>query len=261
MSFLDTTAGKIVGGPIGMAYNALRPNGSQQGYAPLPFDYGENNTVDNARIAQALQQGLGRAPTQNEIEQYAKYIKTGDLTYADIGQISQSMPEADRARLEANLGRFGDVLNAQNDAILGQAAARANSQFSSMGRPVTSAQTASVLQAGGQLAQARQAALADFYGKGLNYNQSIYQSQGQNALARGYQKEDSRTAFNRSLLGYQTQRNDFNTDLANEELRRKTQAWKSLPFTLAGTALGAKFGGPAGAGAGAQIGRDVGGLF
>ncbi len=260
MGFFDSDAGRVAAGwstgGLSEAYRAMRPNGSSQGYAPLPFE-NPNNAVDVGRITQALQQGLGRMPTQNEIDQYSKYVKTGDLDYGEIGQIAQGLPEADRARLDQYATQFGDKLNAQNGAILDQAGAAANSRFTSLGRANTSAMGASVLAAGGQLAQQRQSALAAFYGRGLQNNMNAYQEQGQNALGRGQALGDSRTAFNRGLLGYQTQRNDYGADLYNQELKNKKQAFGQLTGGLGGAAVGGILGGAPGA----RVGAGVGGLF
>jgi hypothetical protein len=212
------------------------------------------------KISQELQKGLGRAPTQNEINQYAKYVKTGDLDYGEIGQIASGLPEAEKVRLDQYATQFGDKLNEQNKAILDQAGAAANSRFASLGRPNTSAMGASVLQAGGQLAQARQSALADFYGRGLGQNIGAYRDQGQNAIGRAQGLQDSRTAYNRSLLGYQTQRNDYETAFNNQELRNKQRAYNQLAGSVIGAGIGS-IGGVGGARLGAGIGGQAGGLF
>ncbi len=263
MGIFDGDAGRVAAGwstgGLSEVYRALRPSGAQSGYSPLPFE-NPNYAVDSSRVAQALQQGLGRVPTQNEIDQYSKYVQNGDLGYGEIGQVAQSLPEADKARLEQYTQQFGDKLNTQNGAILDQAASSANSHFASLGRPNTSTMGASVLAAGGQLAQARQSAIADFYGKGLNYNRSIYDTQGQNALGRANSLQDSRTAYNRGLLGYQTQRNDYNTDLSNQNAYNKRQAFNQLAGGLVGAGVGS-MAGPGGAQMGARFGSQAGGLF
>ncbi len=234
--------------------------GGGRSYAALPFE-NPDNPVDSSRVAEALKQGLGRAPTQNEIDQYSKYIKTGDLDYGEIGQIAQGLPEADRARLDQYATQFGDKLNAQNKEIIDMAGASANSRFASLGRPNTSALGASVMQAGGALAQARQSALANFYGQGLQDNMGSYRNQGNAAMSRAYGLTDKRTDYNRSLLGYQTQRSDYGADLYNQEMKNKRQAFNQLAGSLAGAGVGGAMGGVGGARLGAGIGGQAGGLF
>ena len=264
MGFFDSDLGRVAAGwstgGLSEVYRAMRPKGSSQGYSALPFE-SPDNPVDAIRVSQALQQGLGRVPTQNEIDQYSKYVKTGDLDYGEISQIAQGLPEADKARLEQYATQFGDKLNAQNGAIIDQAANAASSKFASLGRPNTSAMGASVLQAGGQLAQQRQSALADFYGRGLGNNMLAFRGQGQDALNRAQSLGDSRTAYNRGLSGYQTQRNDYGTDLYNQELKNKRQAYNQFGGSLIGAGIGGALGGTGGARLGAGIGGQAGGLF
>lgn len=265
MGFFGSDIGRAVAGfstgGLSELYRAMSPGGGQSGYAPIPFDYGANNAVDNNRISEEFQRAAGRGPTKSELEQYANFIKTGDLTYGDIGQIIKGLPEQDRARLDQYAQAYSDRLGAGDQQFLDKAAATAQSRFSSLGRPVTSGQAGAFAQSAQNLAQQRQASLAAFYGQGLQNNASQFVSQGQNALSRGQGLTDSRTAYNRSLMGYQTQRNDFNTDLSNENNRRKQQAWNTLPFTLAGAGVGGYFGGARGAQAGAGVGSQFGGLF
>ena len=247
-------------GGLSEVYRALRPGGGSAGYSALPFE-NPSFTVDEGRIRQEFLSSLGRQPTQNEIDQYARHIKTGDLSYGDLGYVLQAMPEADRARLDTNAAAYSEKLGAQNQAILDRTAATVNSRFAGLGRPVSSGMAASMLQAGGNLALQQQSALAEFYGRGLQNNQNQYLNRGESALARAYQLQDDRSAFNRGLLGYQTQRNDFNTDLSNENARRKQQAYNELIFGVIGAGVGGKFGGVEGARLGAGVGSKAGGLF
>ena len=255
-------AGWSTGG-LSEVYRALRPGGGQSGYAPLPFETGKNMTVDNNRITQEFQRATGRAPSQSELEQYADAIKAGDLGYAEIGQIIQGLPEQDRARLDRYADDYSARLGAGDQQLLDKAAATAQSRFASLGRPTTSGQVGAFAQTAGNLAQARQQSLAAFYGTGLQSNADLYVNQGQSALARSYQLRDGRDSFNRSLLGYQTQRNDFNTDLANQNALNRRKAFDQFAFGLAGAGAGAMIPGAGinGARLGAQLGSQGGGLF
>src|SRR3990167_8475501 len=107
-----------IGSPLGLAgvgamtggwseiYRAMRPKGSMQGYAPLPFDQGANRAVDNNRIAQEFRAVTGKDPSPSEIENFARFIKNGDLEYGDIGQILQGSPERSEQRLDRKSTRL-----------------------------------------------------------------------------------------------------------------------------------------------------------
>jgi len=177
-----------------------------------------------ADINQYFQDHLGRAADQGEFDFFNRLISNGHIQPYEIGQVLQGTPEYQSALLSKNTAKYGDQLNAQNAGILDQAAAAANSRFTSLGRPVTSAQSASVLQAGGQLAQQRQSALADFYGRGLQQNASISQMQGNSALGRAYQLQDESRQ-----RAYQL--DDFNRmhDLQQDQMNASNHAMFSSP--------------------------------
>ncbi len=167
--------------------------------------------ADSAPIQEQFQAILGRAATPSELQYLGKFMDEGHLQPQEIGQFLQSMPEFQQTQLNKNTQAYGAQLNEQNKAILDQAGAAANSRFASLGRPNTSAQGASVLQAGGQLAQQRQSLLADFYGRGLNQNQALGAQQGSYALQRGYGQRDEQKRRNWEIEDYYRQQNDFNT--------------------------------------------------
>lgn len=166
-------------------------------------------TADYNQFNDLYQQHLGRDISQDEWKYLSKFANDEGLQNHEIGQIIQGTPEYQTNLLNKNTQQFGDTLNAQNGAILDQAAVAANSHFANLGRPVTSAQGASVMQAGGQLAQARQSALADFYGRGLNNIQGLSQSQGTNAMNRGYGLRDEARQRGYQIEDYYRQKNDY----------------------------------------------------
>jgi hypothetical protein len=262
-------AAAMVGGGLLASYIGSRQKGSM-GYAPLPFDTGANRAVDNARIAAEFKSAAGREPNANEIEQYARYIKNGDLEYGDIGQILQGSPELSKQRLESYTDQYGQRLTAADNSFLDSAAnrigAQAQSQFAGLGRPNSSAMAAQVFGQGGQVAQSlamqRQSALANFYGQNLQSNMGQYVDRADQTQGRAYKREDNRAAFNQALTGYQTQRSDYNTDLENQYRRNQKQGFNQLGGSLIGAGLGyANGGGMAGAQFGAGIGGKAGGLF
>lgn len=267
MNFGRIAAGVATGG-LSEAYRALQPRGGSAQYGALPYDNGANRAVDNAKIAAEFQSATGRAPTPNEIDLYGQFIKSGDLEYGDIGNILKGSPEASQSRLEGYTDQFGQRLGAQDNQFLDAAAhrigAQAQSQFAGLGRPNSSAMAAQVFGQGGQVAQnlamQRQSALANFYGNGLQNVMGQYSDRANMTQGRAYQKQDSRTDFNRSLLGYQTQRSDNLTDYYNAKADQKRQAFNQFVPAVGGAILGSA-GGVQGARLGAQIGGGFGGLF
>lgn len=163
-----------------------------------------------ADISGLYAQHLGRAATPDEIQYLNRFVQEGHIHPGEIGSIIQSMPEYQQKMLEQNTDAYGQKLNAQNGAILDQTAAKINSNFASLGRPVSSAMGASLTQAGGQLAQRNQSLLADFYGRGLQQNQSYQQNYGNAALDRGYARDSEQRQRDYQIEDYYRQQNDFN---------------------------------------------------
>ncbi len=161
-----------------------------------------------AGIADQFMSVLGRAPTQDEISYFQKFIDDSQLAPHEVGQVLQSTPEYQQSQLQKNTDQFGERLNAQNGAILDQAGAAINSRFAGLGRPNTSAMGASLMQAGGQLAQQRQGALASFYGQGLQNNAALGAQQGQQALQRGYDIRTEGRQRQYQIQDYYRQKND-----------------------------------------------------
>lgn len=165
-----------------------------------------------------FQQILGRAPTPDELAFFNKYLNSGDLGAHEIGQVLQNTPEYQNSLLTKNLGQYGDVLQANDSKVLQQGAdvagTQAISRFASLGRPNSSAMAAQVFgktgQLAGQLAQSRQSALADFYGRGLQQNAALGAQNGQSALSRAYFTADRRHQEDQDQYWYNRQQNDFN---------------------------------------------------
>ena len=182
-----------------------------------------------------------------------------------IGQILQATPEFQQANLQKQTTQYGEQLNSQNQGILDQAGAQAQSRFAGLGRPQTSALGASIMQAGGQLAQQRQSALADFYGRGLQQNQALQQQGGASGLDRAYGLRDETRQFGQQMALAKYQQDNYNNYLnqANSAKRRQAigQAIGAIGGGLLGSYLAPVGGGAAGAMAGGQIGSSAGGLF
>ncbi len=186
-----------------------------------------------ADLASQFQSILGRPATQDELDYFNKHITDGNLQPYEVGQILQSTPEYQNTLLNKNTAQFGEQLSAQNKGILDQAGASAQSRFAGLGRPNTSALGASVMQAGGALAQQRQSALADFYGKGLNTNAALGAQQGQSQLGRAYDYAGEKRQRGYQLEDYSLQQNDFNN------YQNAHRGWNAItPEFAIGTAAG-----------------------
>jgi len=225
--------------------------------------------ADLNAVANLWKQTLGRTPTPQELAYIGKFLDEGGIGEYEASLIAQQLPEFQSKLMEQNTDRLGARLAASDQDILGRAAAASNSQFASLGRPVTSAQSAQVASAGAQLAQNRQALLADFYGKNLSHLQNSYAAQGQGALERAYGLRDE-TRQRKYQIEDRNYMNDMYQNYLNQQ--RRNQRAGALG-SIAGIGLGAGLGaalaptgmGLAGARLGAQLGGDVGynagGLF
>lgn len=192
-------------------------------------------------IAQQFQQILGRAPTQDELDYFGKFITSGELQAAEIGQILQSTPEYQRAQLGKDVSTFGDTLRATDEQTLQRGAelagAQAQSRFAGLGRPNSSAMAAQVFGQTGQLAnslaQSRQSALAQFYGQGLQANAAMGARQGMGATQRGYNERDTMRQRSWDIEDYYRQKNDA------ADYERAHSGWNAItPEFAIGTLAG-----------------------
>lgn len=216
-------------------------------------------------VADQYQSVLGRAPTSAESDYLNKFLQEGSLQPYELGQILQGSPEFQKTQLMKNGQQYSDLLGASDANILGKAGAQIQSQFAEQGRPVSSGQIGALAQAGQNLAQQRQSALASFYGNGLNQNQSLYAQGGQNALDRGYGIRDNQTQFSQNMA-LANQQNGFYQNYLNQANRiQRNQGLGSAIGGGLGLIGGGLAGGPmgaaAGGGAGSRIGSGLGGLF
>lgn len=208
-------------------------------------------------VGQAYLNLLGRQATPEELNHFAAFMDEGHLNANEIGQVLQSLPEYQSKLLESNTNAYGAKLGANDNAILDQAAAKINSNFAGLGRPVSSGMTGAFSQAAQNLAMSRQSALADFYGRGLNNNAAMTASQGQNALDRGYGLRDEHRKRGYEIEDYYRQKNDY-ADAMNSGGLGKMNFGDFAAAGLQGAAkLGANY---LGAYAGAK-GLKAGGLF
>ena len=208
------------------------------------------STLDERRFAaaQQFQQYLGREATPEELDFAVSSMADDAISPAEFGQILQSHPEYQAARLNKDTAAYGQTLNAQNADILNQAGAAAQSRFAGLGRPNSSALGASVMQAGGQLAQQRQSALASFYGQGLQNNASMQARQGMNVQDRAYGIKDDARRRGYEIEDYYRQKNDY------ESARQGQSGWNAITpefvasglFSMGGKAAAAYTGGLAG---------------
>lgn len=192
-------------------------------------------TTDERRFAanQQFLRVLGREARPDELDGLMQFMADDRVSPDEIGQILQGTPEYQRAQLEKDTTAFGGRLNAQNADILNQAGAAAQSRFAGLGRPNTSALGASVMQAGGQLAQSRQSALANFYGQGLQRASDLQAQQGTAARNRGYGIVDEKRQRGYQIEDYYRQKNDY------ADAERAKSGWNAItPEFAVGSAIG-----------------------
>lgn len=199
-------------------------------------------------INSQFQQILGRAATPDEQAFLNKFINEGSLQPQEIGQFLQSLPEYQDTLLNKNVAAYDQRLQAADTQALQQGAdiagAQATSRFAGLGRPNSSALAAQVYGQTGQLsqglAQRRQSALADFYGRGLQQNATLAGSQGQAALNRGYGLRDEGRRRQYEIEDYYRQKNDA------ESARLGQSGWNAITpefvasglFSVGGQAAG-----------------------
>lgn len=216
-----------------------------------------------------FQQYLGRAATPDEAAYLQKYINDGNLQAGEIGTILQSHPEYQAKQLESNLGKYEQMMQTNDQAALQRGAdiagAQATSRFASLGRPNSSAMAAQVFGQTGKMAQGlaeqRQAALADFYGRGLENNASMAASQGQNTLGQAYGMRRANIQRQWDIADYDRQQNDYNNYVNSANRSKRASALLGFGGAAAGGVVGAVAGGPMGAVVGSSIGSKLGGLF
>lgn len=217
-------------------------------------------------IASQFQQILGRTPTPDELDYFNKFVASGDLQPQEIGQILQSLPEYQSSQLTKNTAQFGQTLQANDSAVLSQAAdrfgAQAQSKFAGLGRPNSSAMAAQVFSQGGQLAgqlaQSRQSALASFYGQGLQNNAALGAQQGMGATQRGYNERDTKRQRGWDIEDYYRQKNDY------QDEKNASSGWNAITPEFAvsqAIGIGGTLGGSYLGGIGAGRGMAGKGLF
>ena len=161
-------------------------------------------------VAQQYLSVLGRQAQGHEMDYLQKFLDSGELSGAEIGQFLQSLPEFQHGQLTRDTAAYGAELDKGTGPVLDQAAARINSQFAGQGRPVSSAQGGALAQVAQNLAMQKQSALAQFYGNGLNTNRSAMMGQGQDALGRAYGQRRATQQRQWDIEDYYRQQNDQN---------------------------------------------------
>lgn len=166
--------------------------------------------ADNRQsVAQQFMSILGRQASGEELSYLTKFLDDGDLSAAEVGQFLQSTPEYQDALLKKQGGEYSQMLAQGDEAALGQAQGVITSNLARAGRSGSSALQSGLAQAAGGLAQRRQSALAEFYGRGLRNNAGMTATMGQGALNRGYGLRDERRQRNYSIEDYYRQKNDY----------------------------------------------------
>ena len=207
-------------------------------------------------IGEQFSRVLGRAPSQDEMDYFKKFLDAGELQGHEIGQILQSTPEFQESQLNKNVAAYDTRLQAADAEALQRgvdvAGAQATSRFAGLSRPNSSALAASVFGKAGQLAgdmaSRRASALADFYGQGLQGNAARTADIGAGLQGRAYGLRDETRQRGYQLEDYYRMKNDA------ADYERGHGGWNAITpefvgqglFSVAGKAAAAYTGGMAG---------------
>ena len=262
-----------IGAGAGLWGESFGPGGGDQPFqgpaTKLPGIGGDQSVEDP--IQQQYRTVLGRSPTKAEYDYLTKFMKDEDIGGAEIGQYLQGLPEFQGALLERTTAAYQQKLTEQDQATLQRgseiAGAQAQSRFAALGRPQSSALAAQVFGQTGALAQdlgqRRQAALADFYGRGLSNVTGLQQGYGQGAIERAYGLGDERRRFGQEQslanLMYQRQKDMYGDEINRRSRAQRGSFYGGLGGSLLGGAAGFALGGPEGAFLGGSLGSKIGG--
>lgn len=207
-----------------------------------------------------FRQFLGRAPSQQELDFFGKFIDEGHLQPYEVGQYLQASPEATQSRLPAQTQEYSQVLAGQDEAIMSRAGDQLASQFYQQGRPRSSGYTAAYLNAARDLAISRQPQVADFYRQGAQGVSQGFQRFGEGGVERGYGLRDQMRQRQWGIDDYYRQQNDFNSYLRGQESRNLRGSLINAGIGLGTRGIGAGMGAMGSGGwAGASEGFGLGG--
>lgn len=249
-------------GGLSEVYRGLRRNfggGGGGSIDPSIFrDSGAGNKFEADKVSSIYQAVLGRAPNQDEIEQFKTFVEKGDLGYQDIAEIIGGLPEAQQNLLQSQTTDLEGRLGASDDRILNRAMSSLESRYRQMGRSQTTGFDSSFARSAEDLAMSRQNALNNFYSSGLTGVRDAYANLGAGTRQRGYNLSDSRTDYNRGLnMAAMGQAYQSNRDQQSFQAQQK-QALGQLLGTGLGLGVGGALGGKFGAYMGGQLGSSLG---
>lgn len=224
-------------------------------------------------LSDQFQQILGRQPTRAESDFFNKFIKEGDLSEYEIGNILGSSQEAQQSRLRQQGAEYERLLAAGGEdvtrRVLGETADIARGDIARRGLSDSSSFGGQLTRAGQDIAQnlaaQRQSMLADFYGRGFDEQRETARELGGGVLERGYGLGDERRRFGQEMqlanLAYQRRQDLYGQYLGQQRTGQRQSFFGGLGGGLLGAGLGFAAGGPGGAYLGSGIGSRIGSGF
>ena len=210
-------------------------------------------------VAQQFVQVLGRQARPEELDYFTKFLNEGSIQPHEVGQALQGLPEYQDALMRKQGGEYENLLAAGDARILDRAGGQITAQLARQGRSGSSALESGLAQAAGGLAQQRQSALAQFYGRGMQNTAGLYQSGAQNALERGYGVRDELQNFYNAKEIANANRHAYEGYLNRANAMQRRRGVGSAIGAGVGALGGFFAGGPMGAMAGGSLGGSIGG--
>ena len=217
-------------------------------------------------IADQFQRVLGRAPREDELNYFYRFLFEESLSPNEIGQILESSPEyqtkLQQGQQAQQLQEFQGLLGAGDRQVLGQAQDLLTGQFAKMGRSGSSGYVSAFANAARDLALQRQNQLAGFYASTVPGRQAALSNlaigQGQQAFGGALNTRAYNIGRENELSDFYRAQDQYNDALNQHRRGSRAGAIGRAVGGLAGAGIGSFF--PGGTQIGAQLGSQLGGL-
>ena len=208
--------------------------------------------ISQPEIDQYFQQHLGRAATPPEIEYLNRIGKEGNLGAFELGQIIQSLPEAQQRQIQTSGSQIEGALAGGDQRFLQRAGDTLQSQFYQQGRPASSGYTAAYFNAARDLGIQRQNILGQYYAGAYGQQPNQAYAQGQQTTQQGLQEKNTLRQRGWDIADYNRQQADFQ-NFYNQQRKNslKSSLWgRAVDVVTPSMSQGQFFGGGWGQGQG-----------
>lgn len=201
--------------------------------------------INQNQLSAYFNQYLGRDITPPELEYLNRIGKEGGLGDFELGQIIQSLPEAQTRQVQQTGPQIEQALAGGDQRFLERAGDQLTQQFYKQGRPVSSGYTAAYFNAARDLGIQRQHILGQYYAGSLGQQPERAFSVGQETQARGFGERETLRRRDWDIHDYESQKN-FMMDAYNMQNRKNYQnaLWGAGANVAGG--ITSMFGGPIG---------------